>query len=371
MKIFIVLPYFPLPGTGTGNAVYGFAKGLLSAGANVCVLAEGNKYEESNYQEVPYIKFTKKASKNPFNVSLELLNFIEKNLDDIDLLILNGIYAPYMYSLGMHAKKLDIPYIHIPHSVYNDISFTKSWLKKKIYFKFFEKKLIENALAVQMLSETQINAVEKLSTPKTIITIPNGIDIKSIDIQTNQKTIEKGCIRIIFLGRKELFMKGLDLLINAFSKIDGNVELYIQGSDVGDTETLKEMILNINAKNIFLLEPFKGNIVEYLKEYDIFIMPSRYEGFNLAVIEAMLAGLPIIASKEIGAAFYVEKAKAGIICDSTSESIKHAIEEMLSIQDKWDIMGGNGKEYLVKNLTWETIGNNALIIYQELLKKNK
>ena len=370
MKIFISLPYFPLPGTGTGNAVYGFAKGLISANAEVCVLAEGDKYEKTKYKEVPYIKFLKKKTINPLYVSKNLLNYIEES--DVDLVILNGIYVPYMYVLSRKLKRLKIPYIHLPHSVYNDISLTKSKFKKKIYLKLFEKNLIEDSLAIQMLSESQIDAVKKFSTPKNIISLPNGIEIEKHDIKEKIYTNSSNPTKIIFLGRKDLFTKGLDLLIEAFSKIKNkNVELYIQGSDTKDTDTLNKIINDLNAKNISLKEPFNGDVVNYLKEYDLMIMPSRYEAFSMAVIEGMLAGLPIIVSTEVGAALHVKKAKSGILCNATVDDVYSAIDEMLNREDEWEEMGRNAQKYLLENLTWDIIGMKAIAHYEHLLKNKK
>jgi glycogen synthase len=105
MNILISLPYFPLENTGTGNSVYGLSKGLIASGANVTVLAESDKYKELKYKEIPYIEFTKSKSKNPFKVSQELLDHIKNNIDKIDLILINGIFVPYVYTLAMYCKK--------------------------------------------------------------------------------------------------------------------------------------------------------------------------------------------------------------------------------------------------------------------------
>ena len=374
MNILISLPYFPLENTGTGNSVYGLSKGLISAGANVTVLSESKKYTINNqyktlvYKGVPYIEFPKHKSINPFKVSDELLKYLYTYKNKIDLLLINGIFVPYVYTLAMYAKKLNIPYIHIPHGVYNDIAFTKSKFKKKVYFKFFEKKVIENALAVQMLSKNQFLDLQKIANPKNVISVPNGVDSSLLK---NFKPIERkndDKVKIIFWGRKDIFIKGLDLLVKAFSQINiSNIELHIQGADIGDTEKLKKLINDLNLSNVYLKEKFNGNSLDVLHQYDFMVMPSRLEAFSMAVIEAMLAELPILISKEVGAAEYVKLANAGIICEPTVSGIKEGLNNMLSLKEKWKRMGKNGREYVLKNLTLEVIGKNALEQYEKLL----
>ncbi len=370
MNIVISLPYFPEPGTGTGNAVYGISKSLIAAGANLKVLSEGKVYEETLFEGVPYIKFVKNTYKNPFNVSNELLKYLEKNRNNIDLLVLNGVFVPYVYSLAMFSKKLEIPYIHVPHFVYNDMAFKKSPIRKKIYFKFFEKKVIQNALAVQMFSKKQIEDAKKRCFFKNGIIVPNGINLKLLNSSTNiKKTSHK--IRIIFFGRKDVFTKGLDLLVKAVSQIDNkNLELDIVGSDTSDTSKIVDLISNLNIKNINLKDKYIGNPIELLQNYDFMIMPSRIEAFSLAVLEAMLAGLPIVVSQEVGSSDHILKAKAGLVCKPTTESIKTTLEEMLRRKNEWKNMGQNAKNYVIENLTWDMIGKETLKKYKLLCSEH-
>ena len=371
LNILVALPYYPAPGTGSGNAVHGFAKGLNKAGANVLILAEGDREVNSSYEGVNYIKFVKSKSRNPFKVSSDLKTYIKINLSKIDMLILNGIYVPYMYTLSRFCRLINLPYVFIPHSVYSPISFKNSKFKKRLYFNFFEKKVIENALAVQMLAKSQIMDVLKLASPKKCFYSPNGIEIENKELFVIHSSEKKEFIKFIFLGRKEAFMKGLDILIKAFNNYKNhNIQLYIQGSDVGDTKSLRELITSLKMTNVFLLDKYDGPIVEYLSNYDVFIMPSRYEAFSMAVVEAMKAKLPVIASNSVGAADHVKAANSGLLFNSTVEGISNAIQEILNLKSEWAKMGENGYNYVFENLNWEKIANDAIKNYQNLLKNN-
>lgn len=372
MRILISLPYFPLPGTGTGNAVYGISKSLIKAGANITVLAESDEYEKSIYKGVPHINFAKQKYKNPFTISNELKKYLKTNEKKIDLLILNGAFVPYIYSLAMFAKKLKIPYIHVPHNEYNDISFEKSPIRKIIYFKLFEQKVIQNSLAVQMFSDSQIKDTRKKIFFKHGIIVPNGIDLELINnIQNNKKKINDK-IHIIYFGRKAVFTKGLDLLVKAVSQMNQkNFEVDIVGSNTSDTYKIVNLISNLHIENINIKDKYLGNPIELLQNYDFMIIPSRIEPFCIAALEAMLAELPIIISEEAGIADYILKAKAGLVCKPNIESIKSTLEEMLRKKNEWKTMGNNAQNYVIENLTWDTIGIEALKIYTHLCNENK
>lgn len=373
MKILMCLPYFPAPNTGTGNAVYGLTKGLQTAGASIIVLAEGNNSAEiSEYKEVSYLVFRKNKFLSEFTPSKYLRQYIKNNNTPNTLVILNGIYVPYMFFLSSLLYKLGIPFIHVPHSVYSDTSFIKSRYKKKIYFNFFEKRLIKRALAVQMFSEIQLEQLSKLVTFKNTVCLPNGVDFDLLDTEF-KPAIPKlnNKIKIIFLGRKQVFTKGLDLLIQAFSKLSNpSLELIIQGTDIGETDTLLTLINELDVKNIHLLDNFEGNVVSYLKDFDMLILPSRYEAFGMIVAESMLAKIPVLVSREAGSAHHVDKANAGLVFEPTVDGILSSLHEMMDGIQNWKMMGENGYLYVDKYLRWERIGERAFNEYSVLLSRS-
>lgn len=367
MRILISQPYFPSPNTGTGNVIIGLSKALIKAAAEIVVLVEGGEYFESKYEGIPYIQF-KKQSFNPFGVSNQLLDYVLTNRDKVDLLILNGQYVPYNYNLGGFAKKINLPYVFMPHGIYDEISFNKSRLKKKIYFQLFEKKLIKNAIGIQMFTENQLTALEQIVTLQNRLCIPNGIDIFSKKKLHNRIRKKSEKVKIIFLGRKQVFVKGLDLLIKAFKNLENeNVELTLQGGDIGETNQLIKLIDDLGLTNVVLKDKYLGNIPEYLSGFDILILPSRFDAFAMVVVEAMSIGLPVIVSKEVGASPHVEIASAGLLCDSNVESISATVSKMLMMEDEWFEMGQNGIQYISQNLTWDKVAELALEKYKTII----
>ncbi|MGL5117734.1 MAG: glycosyltransferase [Plesiomonas shigelloides] len=147
------------------------------------------------------------------------------------------------------------------------------------------------------------------------------IDEKKIKIISNPvsfKTLEKANYlkkEIIFVGRISKYPKGLDFLIEIWSKIsikNKEWKLKIVG-DGEDKEELQEIIKNKGLqKNITLIEAQK-NIEDYYLESSIFVLTSRYEGMPMVVMEAMECGLPIISFDIDGISNLIEDNENGYL----------------------------------------------------------
>jgi glycosyltransferase involved in cell wall biosynthesis len=93
--------------------------------------------------------------------------------------------------------------------------------------------------------------------------------------------------------------KGLDILIDAVALMDEETKSKIQVAVIGEGPERKNLELRIKNFGLGNCVTLAGNISgvnKYLKAFDIFVLPSRKEGFPFAILEAMQAGLPIIAT---------------------------------------------------------------------------
>ncbi|WP_026947197.1 glycosyltransferase family 4 protein [Algoriphagus marincola] len=103
----------------------------------------------------------------------------------------------------------------------------------------------------------------------------------------------------IFLSYGRLLqIKGFEELIKAFAKVHSkypNSRLIIYGEGV-HRPVLEKLIQNLNLNDSISLPGAISNVTDKLYESDCFVFPSWYEGFSGALVEAMMAGIPIIAS---------------------------------------------------------------------------
>lgn len=133
------------------------------------------------------------------------------------------------------------------------------------------------------------NYIKKYKNIKKIKTIYNPITINDIPkINIKNKVI-------ISVGRLE-YEKGFDSLIKVWSALepifpDWRVFVYGEGSQIGN---LKKQLHSLNLKRFF----FKGycsNVGKEMSSSSIYVLPSRYEGFGLSLLEARMAGLACVS----------------------------------------------------------------------------
>lgn len=110
-------------------------------------------------------------------------------------------------------------------------------------------------------------------------------------------------LRIIQVSRLEHEKKGQDLLIRAIAQLNGIAEVSFIGEGQS-LEYLKKLVTELGVDKYvhFLGKRTQDYIAKNLCKYDLFVQPSRYEGFGLTVAEAMVAQVPVLVSSGQGPA---------------------------------------------------------------------
>ncbi|HPY08888.1 MAG: glycosyltransferase [Patescibacteria group bacterium] len=177
--------------------------------------------------------------------------------------------------------------------------------------------------------------------PHKLTVIYNGIDTnifksKSVeslnkdeprlnDVNLNKDKAEK--IIIGSLGRLTE-QKGFKILIEAISKTKHKNFLVKIGGEGELKEVLQKQIDNLGlSERIFLL----GQVdpIDFLKEIDIFVLPSLWEGLGLVVLEAALANKPIIASRVDGLLEIINSDNAWLFTAGDSNELARQIDELI------------------------------------------
>jgi len=141
---------------------------------------------------------------------------------------------------------------------------------------------------------------------------------------------------VLFFGRITR-KKGLDLLVEAFRSIAEefkDTQLVVAGP-VDDKGLYKELRARIREWGLETRVTFTGLLTAEqrftpLVDADVFVLPSFSENFGMAVIEAMLCGLPVIVSTEVGVAEGSQKHDAGLVIPPTAAATAAALRQMLT-----------------------------------------
>ena len=232
-----------------------------------------------------------------------------------DIIFLNSTKAGFLGSMAAHCSKLKIPVIYrIGGWAFNE---PKSYLIKKFYLLTEKISAPWKDIIINNSKFEKDQAIKLGIKPKKeIVTIYNGIDFnQEIFLEKNKaknillKKIKKIKPEIELLDKKIVgtianlyFNKGLISLIEAAEQLfyspylRKNLDFIIIGQGRQEKH-LRKLIKKYDLENdVFIINDLP-NASRYLKAFDIFVLPSLKEGMPWAVLEAMTAGLPIIATK--------------------------------------------------------------------------
>ena len=203
----------------------------------------------------------------------------------------------------------------------------------------------------------------------------NGIDLA--DWNTASRNARTSAERIVTTVGNIRRVKGHDLFIKAAASIVPrfpNVSFSIAGEVLERDyfEELQALVRDLGLSSHF---HFLGGITDmqkHLSEADIFVLPSRSEGFSNAIIEAMAASLPVVATNVGGNAEAVKDGVTGFIVPvEDSSALSAAITHLLSDPSQAKAMGTAGKALVAERFTTEAMMNRISATYRNLLDPNR
>lgn len=210
-----------------------------------------------------------------------------------------------------------------------------------------------------------------LINPNKIITIHNGLpEIDFLPKDEAKKILGLDANKIIIGNTSNFYRtKGLDILISAIAGISKPVAEQCQFVMIGDgpeIENLRSEIKNLQMENTVTLLGKKDNAATYLRAFDCFVLPSRKEGLPFALLEAMQAGLPIVAANVGGIPEGL--GSAGILVEPQNpKALAKAIQLLLSDIPKQKELSQKALER-AKLFTEEKMLSETQKIYKKLLE---
>ena len=206
---------------------------------------------------------------------------------------------------------------------------------------------------------------------KKVIMIGNGAEDNQRWVSKYKNNyiqkMDNNIVNIGYLGRYEIHIKGLDLLMEAYSEYQRRVkEVKIKLTLIGDHSqktNSKKYFEDIESKlkdpSMFSINGplFNEEKLEQISNFDIFIHPSRSEGMPNAVLEAMSMSIPTMVTPGTNMGEIIKDSNSGWLVNTDSQSI---LEFLLKVHeaDKKDMMkkGENGMKYAQNQLNWKEIG---------------
>lgn len=208
--------------------------------------------------------------------------------------------------------------------------------------------------------------------PVRVETIYNGLDLA--DWHTPSQPAPAHDKIIVTTAGNIRYVKGHDVFIKAAAAIVPqfpNVCFSIAGEVLEPAyfEELQTMVRDLNLSNHFHFAGGITNLREHLSAADIFVLPSRSEGFSNAIVEAMAASLPVVATDVGGNAEAVQSGVNGfIVPPEDPRALAAAITQLLVDPSRAQEMGAAGRHLAAEKFTTEAMMVQTTTTYRKLLK---
>lgn len=259
----------------------------------------------------------------------------------------------------------------------------KNW---KDYFKPKYVRYLFYKMADRYVSKSEVitEIFQKSEIPMNkVAQIPYSVDVSQFrpkdslnkrELRNKLGIWENGII-ILFVGGINV-RKGVHLLVDAFIKIEkkySELKLLIVGPtykyDPKYISDIKDKIkTNDLETKISLSEQNVNNVEEYMQCSEIFVLPSRQEGFPISIIEAMSSGLAVIASDipEISRAQIVNGKDGYVFPVGNVESLASTIEELMLDKGNIQRVGMEARKKAVANWSTEIVDNKYKELYDSI-----
>jgi L-malate glycosyltransferase len=206
-----------------------------------------------------------------------------------------------------------------------------------------------------------------------VLTIYNGLDLSDWD-RITQSAKRPGQPMITTVGNIRR-VKGHDIFIRSAAEAlsqfpDATFSIAGEVLEPDYFAELQALVGELNLSGRFHFSGGITNLREHLAAADIFVLPSRSEGFSNAIVEAMAASLPVVATDVGGNAEAVQDGVSGIIVPSEDvAALSAAILHLLSDAPKARQMGLEGKRLASERFTTDAMMTQITSVYSSLLKR--
>lgn len=199
--------------------------------------------------------------------------------------------------------------------------------------------------------------------PESITTIYHGVP------PTNPTEAERPAQTTLLTVARHDPVKGVDVVIEAFSKITCDARLVLIG-DGTETALLKQQCTSLGLDDVveFRGPSFDTPAADLMASFDGLVLPSRLEGFPVTIAEAMLAGLPVIATDVGSVREAVTPGVTGwIVPPGDSAALATAIDELVGDLDSARRMGEKAREIAEGRFTMDATIAGYLEMFEQVL----
>ncbi|MBE9141440.1 glycosyltransferase [Nodosilinea sp. LEGE 07088] len=395
MRILQIVPSISLIYGGPSQMVRGFAQGLAAAGAEVTILTTNSNGDagqpplavplgvpvaEENYT----VCYFNCAPWRRYKFSAGLLGWLYRHGHEYDLAHIHALFSPLSTAAAAVARSRGLPYVLRPLGTLDPADLQKKKHLKQVYGRLLEAPNINGAAALHFTSPIEAKVSHRFGATAPDWVIPLGVQPQpQVADAERQKILAQLGIPsdrplLLYLSRLDP-KKGLDLLLPALEQLTAegiDFHLVLAGGNPQDPAYERAIAQRIEAGPLgdrtslpgFVTGPAKAAL---LQAAALFVLPSYYENFGIAVAEAMAAGVPVVVSKGVYIWPDIAASDSGWVCDLSVENVALALTEALKDSAQRQLRGLQAQRYAREYYNWGAIAQKTLAAYDTVLTRRQ
>lgn len=266
---------------------------------------------------------------------------------------------------GWVARRFNVPLVVSPRGTLSHVAFYTGSPAKRIFWPVLQKPALEPVTAFHATAMSEYEDIRRMGFRQPVAVVPNGVDVHEF----GPKSAATSRI-LLFLGRIHK-IKGLDMLLPAWQAVQNRFPdwmLRVAGPDNGGyLHEIKSLAERLHLKRIEFVGPVYGEAKWLMyRNADLFVLPTYSENFGMSVAESLASGTPAVVTK--GAPWHgLGIHNAGQWIDIGVDPLVASLEEHMG-RSPSDLaaMGNRGREWVLRDFSWERVGEQMRETYQWL-----
>lgn len=404
---FLAEIFYPEVKDGLSRHAHQLAGSLISKGVELFVITRKMKRESKPFELVGNVPVQRISPVGRFkgkgwNAVVPLIRLLivapcllVRYIRRYDIVMVSGVKILSLPAvlMSMAFRKISIVKIESPSELYEDVSVeslrrmrlsTTSPILKAL--RMMRNRVIRRAdHFIAITPEIRRQLMDIGVDERKIVCIENGIDIERFSpAQAGTRnglrrklSLPEDAAIVAYAGRL-VVSKGILRLAEAWESLLSSrkdIHLLLVGTGQGsfdDCEVeLKEYVAAHGFEKHVSFTGSVDNVDEYLMASNIFVLPSDYEGFSLALLEGLACALPTVATRVGGAIDLIQNGRNGLLIEpKDTQELKAALEWVLERRQQWEEMGRRARES-ARKYGIDDVADKYIALFARLMERKR
>jgi glycosyltransferase involved in cell wall biosynthesis len=364
-------PQLSRAGGGASAYLHGLVRATAACGVANHIASVRDEFTEQDTPDLPAASiFAGKPTLNPESgFSRELHRYLTEDLPPIDIIHSHGLRNGIGIE-ALHVKDLrNVPLLITPHGMLYQALLQRGRTRKWLVNHLWDNRYRAAADAFHATSASEATVIHATGVKQPIRIVPIGIKPNEFNLPRSPRTGKKTLLFLGIMDRK----KGLLRLAQAWGKLHRDFadwQLIIAGPDSdGHADEVRAELARLNAADaVSFPGPVYGEAKARLyRDADLFVLPTDWENFGIAVAEALASELPVITT--VGAPWSeLQRFECGWWIEQSPAALESTLRKAMQLSDEdRAAMGRRGRELITSRYSWPTIAAEMRKLYESIL----